>query len=169
MNRFKKGSYIKKLNALYQQIAETVNQMIPEEWENFHFYAQVSDTGGGTYFYYKSNEYNEYVYSLDIPKLYKLDEKKFKELKRSLLPTSEEIRNVFKENDQEPWDSFTMSLQKSGKFKMHFDYTNWFDTEYSFSDQMIIWKYKYLNEKPQDQKLQQFVEKHLLEYPENPI
>ncbi|MBC2035445.1 antitoxin YezG family protein [Listeria booriae] len=159
----------KKLNALYKQIAETVNQMIPEEWEDFHFYAQVSDTGGGTYFYYKSTGYNEYVYSLDIPELYKLDEKKFKALKRSLLPMSEEIRNIFKENDQEPWYSFTMSLQKNGKFKMHFDYTNWFDTEYSFSDQMIIWKYKYLNEKPQDQKLQQIIDKYLLEYPENPI
>lgn len=62
-----------------------------------------------------------------------------------------------------------MSLQKNGKFKMHFDYTNWFDTEYSFSDQMIIWKYKYLDEKPQDMKLQQVIEKYLAEYPSNPI
>lgn len=52
---------------------------------------------------------------------------------------------------------------------MHFDYTNWFDTEYSFSDQMIIWKYKYLDEKPQDMKLQQVIEKYLAEYPSNPI
>ncbi|WP_430539445.1 immunity protein YezG family protein [Listeria rocourtiae] len=55
--------------------------MIPEDWEDFHFYAQVSDTGGGAYFYYNSIDYNEYLYILDIPKLYKLDEKKFKELK----------------------------------------------------------------------------------------
>lgn len=40
----------KILNDLYRQIAETVNEMIPESWGKFYFYAQISDDGGGTYF-----------------------------------------------------------------------------------------------------------------------
>ncbi|MDF9518698.1 immunity protein YezG family protein, partial [Bacillus cereus] len=43
-----------KLNRLYREIAETVHAMIPEEWEKFYFYAQISETGGGTYFYYNT-------------------------------------------------------------------------------------------------------------------
>lgn len=39
------------MNKLYREIAETVNEMIPEEWEKFYFYAQISETGGGTYFF----------------------------------------------------------------------------------------------------------------------
>lgn len=34
----------KELNKLYREIAETVNEMIPEEWEKFYFYAQISET-----------------------------------------------------------------------------------------------------------------------------
>lgn len=41
----------KEMNQIYNQIAETVNEMIPEEWEKFYYYAQISETGGGTYFF----------------------------------------------------------------------------------------------------------------------
>ncbi|HDR7619421.1 TPA: DUF600 family protein, partial [Bacillus mycoides] len=46
----------KEMNKLYREIAETVNEMIPEEWEKFYFYAQISETGGGTYFFYNTPE-----------------------------------------------------------------------------------------------------------------
>ncbi|MCT2347683.1 antitoxin YezG family protein, partial [Niallia taxi] len=37
-----------RLNDLYRKIAETVNEMIPEQWERFYYYAQISEDGGGT-------------------------------------------------------------------------------------------------------------------------
>lgn len=36
----------KRLNDFYRKIAETVNAMIPESWEEFYFYARVSEDGG---------------------------------------------------------------------------------------------------------------------------
>lgn len=39
------------MNQIYNQIAETVNEMIPEEWEKFHYYAQISETGAGHTFF----------------------------------------------------------------------------------------------------------------------
>ncbi|MBC1779015.1 immunity protein YezG family protein [Listeria booriae] len=159
----------RELNSQYKKIAELVNKMIPEPWEIIHLYAQISDTGGGVYFYYKSEQYEDYVYSLELTKLYNINKAEHDKNEYELYKLAKKLQAIFKENNQEPWYSFTMSLQKNGKFKMHFDYTNWFDTEYSFSDQMIIWKYKYLDEKPQDQKLQQIIDKYLLEYPKNPI
>lgn len=39
-----------EVNQLHKEIAEIVNEMIPEKWEKFYFYAQISETGGGTYF-----------------------------------------------------------------------------------------------------------------------
>ncbi|AKP77690.1 hypothetical protein AS52_02729 [Priestia megaterium Q3] len=40
-----------EMKQLHKKIAETVNKMIPEEWGKFYFYAQISETGGGTYFF----------------------------------------------------------------------------------------------------------------------
>ncbi|MBE5099389.1 DUF600 family protein [Bacillus aryabhattai] len=69
-------------------------------------------------------------------------------------------------NHQELWYSFTMFLDSNGKFNLHYDYTNWFDTKYSFSDQMMIWKRKYLGEEPRDKAL---VAKYDSEFPNDPI
>ncbi|EEK78168.1 TIGR01741 family protein [Bacillus cereus] len=160
----------KKLNRLYREIAETVNEMIPAEWEKFYFYAQISETGGGTYFYYNTPEDREdFNYSVKIPFHFAVDKIEFRRNKRKLFELSDELRNVFKDNHQELWYSFTMSLEHSGKFNMHFDYTNWFDTEYSFSDQMIIWKHKYLGEVPIDENDKELINKYDNEFPNNPI
>lgn len=159
-----------ELNKLNQQIAETVNEMIPEEWEKFHFYAQISESGGGTYFFYKTlDDLKDYQYSLEIPFKYIMDKEEFKNNKRKLFKLSDELRGVFVENNQELWYSFTMTLKNDGSFKLHFDYTDWFDTEYSFSDQMLIWKYKYLNEVPNDEKHKKMIEKYYSEFSSDPI
>ncbi|MEH7271866.1 immunity protein YezG family protein, partial [Bacillus toyonensis] len=121
-----------KLNRLYREIAETVHAMIPEEWEKFYFYAQISEAGGGTYFVYNNFRNKEnYKYSVEIPFKYEVNEEEFERKEDSLYKVCKELRNVFKDNQQELWYSFTMSLEHSGEFNMHFDYTNWLDTEYS--------------------------------------
>ena len=159
----------KEMNRLYREIAETVNEMIPEDWNKFYFYAQISENGGGTYFFYNTLEYKQYKYSLEIPLKYQIDEDEFERKEDLLYKLSKELRSVFKENEQELWYSFTMSLESSGKFKLHYDYTNWFETEYSFSDQMIIWKYKYLGEISTDENYKALIDKYHNEFPNNPI
>ena len=159
----------KEMNKIYREIAETVNEMIPEDWNKFHFYAQISETGGGTYFFYNTLENKQYKYSLEVPFKYQIDEDEFERKEDVLLKLSKELRKIFKDNEQELWYSFTMSLESSGKFKLHYDYTNWFDTEYSFSDQMMIWKNKYLGDIPTDEKNKALIDKYLNEFPNNPI
>lgn len=160
----------KKLNDLYRQIAETVNEMIPEQWERFYFYAQISEDGGGTYFFYQpANNPDVYEYSLEIPFKYQVDEKEFKFNERKLFSLAEEMREIFKSEGQEPWYSFTLNLERTGKLTIHYDYTNWFNTEYSFSDQMIIWENKYLGEIPKDENYKALIDKYHSEFPKNPI
>ncbi|MBJ7929460.1 MULTISPECIES: antitoxin YezG family protein [Bacillus cereus group] len=159
----------KEMNRLYREIAETVNEMIPEDWNKFYFYAQISENGGGTYFFYNTLENKQYKYSVEIPFKYQIDEDEFERKEDILYKLSKELRNVFKDNQQELWYSFTISLESSGKFKLHYNYTNWFDTEYSFSDQMIIWKNKYLGEVPNDVEYKALIDKYHSEFPNNPI
>ncbi|MGY1462882.1 antitoxin YezG family protein [Bacillus toyonensis] len=159
----------KEMNRLYREIVETVNEMIPEDWNKFYFYAQISENGGGTYFFYNTLENKQYKYSVEIPFKYQIDEDEFERKEDILYKLSKELRKVFKDNQQELWYSFTMTLESSGKFKMHYDYTNWFNTEYGFSDQMIIWKNKYLGEVPNDGEYKALIDKYHSEFPNNPI
>lgn len=158
-----------EMNRLYREIAETVNEMIPEDWNKFYFYAQISKNGGGTYFFYNTLENKQYKYSVEIPFKNQIDEDEFERKEDVLYKLSKELRKVFEDNEQELWYSFTMSLESSGTFKLHYDYTNWFDTEYSFSDQMIIWKNKYLGEVPNDENNKALIDKYYSEFPNNPI
>lgn len=86
-----------KLNRLYREIAETVHAMIPEEWEKFYFYAQISEDGGGTYFFYNNFRNKEnYKYSVEIPFKYEVDEEEFERKEDFLYKLSKELRNVSK-------------------------------------------------------------------------
>ncbi len=157
------------MNRLYREIAETVNEMIPEDWNKFYFYAQISENGGGTYFFYNTLENKQFKYSLEIPFKYQIDEDEFERKEDVLYKLSKELTKVFKDNEQELWYSFTLKLERTGKLNVHFDYTNWFDTEYSFSDQMIIWKNKYLGEVPNDEYGKALIAKYHTEFPNDPI
>ncbi|MCA0174646.1 immunity protein YezG family protein [Bacillus sp. RAR_GA_16] len=156
-----------EMNSLYRKLAETVNDMIPEEWMECYLYAQISETGGGTYFFYNTNE-QDYKYSLEIP-FNEIDEDEFEAMEDLLYKFSKELREVFSENGQEPWYSFTMSLKRKGPFHIHFDYTDWFNTEYSFSDQMMIWKNKYLGEQSVDDSAKKIIKKYHIDFPQDPI
>ncbi|PFK77603.1 cytoplasmic protein [Priestia megaterium] len=158
-----------QLQELYQEIAETVNNMIPEEWEKFYFYAQIDESGGRTYFFYKYIRDHSYKYSLDILKHFNISELEFNNEEDKLFDLSEQLREIFKENNQELWYSFTLMLDQTGKFSVSFDYTDWFNTDYGFVAQKKIWKYKYLNEVPIDEKTKNLIEQYLKEYPHNPI
>ena len=59
--------------------------MIPEDWDEFYFYAQISETGGGTYFFYNTFEDEQYKYSLEIPFKYQVDEDEFERKEDKLI------------------------------------------------------------------------------------
>ncbi|WP_371400179.1 antitoxin YezG family protein [Priestia megaterium] len=157
------------MKQLHKEIAETVNKMIPEEWGKFYFYAQISENGGGTYFFYNTLENKHYKYSLEIPFKYEINEDEFERQEDVLYQLSKELRNIFKSNHQELWYSFTMSVDSNRKLNIHYDYTNWFDTKYSFSDQMMIWKRKYLGEEASEEKGRALIAKYDSEFPNDPI
>ena len=41
-----------KLNELYKEISQQVNDMIPTEWDNFCFNGEVKEGEGGVFFFY---------------------------------------------------------------------------------------------------------------------
>jgi hypothetical protein len=55
---------------------------------------------------------------LKIPFEYDVDKQEFKKCKRKLFELSNQLRNIFANNHQELWYSFTMSLDSNGEFKL---------------------------------------------------
>ncbi|MBU7592612.1 immunity protein YezG family protein [Metabacillus halosaccharovorans] len=135
-----------ELNELYKQIAQQVNDIIPIEWSDFYFNGEVKDKEGGVFFFFTPIESNEPVYSHDIPDIYPIDESVYEEELHKLFELTVKLQQVFIDNDQEPWFSVTLLLNALGKLNVHFDYTNWHDSEFGPAARIEYFEYKYVSQ-----------------------
>lgn len=140
----------KKMNDLYRIIAETIDQMIPVEWAEFYFNGEVENGEGGVFFFFKPINVDDYVYSLDIPNKYNINSNEYNQLENRLFKTTNDLKNIFLENGQEPWFSITMKLTSEGKLHIEYDYTKWGESNFGPSDRLEYWESKYLNNIPQN-------------------
>ncbi|BBP89630.1 hypothetical protein BsIDN1_32480 [Bacillus safensis] len=64
-------------NEVYQEILNTINEIIPVDWENVLLYAEILDDSREVYFFFfNTNKQQEYIYSHDIPDIFEVSEKK---------------------------------------------------------------------------------------------
>lgn len=140
-----------KMNDLYREIAEIINELIPEDWEDFYFNSEVGNGEGGVFFFFKPTSKHDYVYCRDILKKYNINSDIYNELMRNLLKVTNSLKNLFLENGQEPWFSITMKLTSEGKLNIEYDYTKWRESSFGPSDRLEYWESKYLNNIPQDE------------------
>jgi len=67
-----------KLDSMYQSIAQTVMEMIPEEWTKVYVYTERMDGVQSNYFYYYPTADEEPVQIFNIPELFQVDEESSK-------------------------------------------------------------------------------------------
>ncbi|KML23428.1 immunity protein YezG family protein [Rossellomorea marisflavi] len=139
-------SFENELNELYKQIAQQVNDLIPIEWSDFYFNGEVKDKEGGVFFFFTPIDSNEPVYSHDIPDIYPIDESVHDEEMHKLFELTVKLQQVFIDNDQEPWFSVTLLLNALGKLNVHFDYTNWHESEFGPAARIEYFEYKYVSQ-----------------------
>ena len=77
-----------QLGKIYQQIGETIVEMIPEEWEKVYLYAEVSEGFSYVYFYYYPVNHSSPVYFLDIPEKFHISDTEFDEIRHQLFEKS---------------------------------------------------------------------------------
>lgn len=134
-----------ELNQIYEKIVQQINNIIPIEWEKFSFNAEVKDEEGGVFFFFKPKGGKEYIYSHYIPNLYGIDKKSYNKELHNLFNIAIELQNIFIHNNQEPWFSVTLLVNDKGKLNVHFDYTNWHESEFGPTERIKYFEYKYLN------------------------
>lgn len=112
----------KKMEQLYQQIANTLVNIVPEEWKKIFLYAEYREGYKKVFFYYYPIRGVKPVYSLDITDLYNIDEDEFDELENELYDYFSRLWWEFKEQEQEQWTNLTFILENTGKMKMNYGY-----------------------------------------------
>lgn len=160
-------SFELELNKLYKDIAQQVNEMIPTEWENFYFNGEVKEGEGGLFFFFTPKGEKEHVFSHHIPKLYSVDKRGYNKELHKLFQLTVELQKVFTDNDQEAWFSVTLLLNDTGKLNVHFDYTNWHESEYGPSARIEYFEYKFVSKNKKELDLDLI--KRMKEFEKNSI
>jgi uncharacterized protein (TIGR01741 family) len=135
-----------KMEELYQQIGETLVEIIPEEWSKILLYAQVNEGSTSVYFYYYPMGKKEPEYCHDIHIKWDMPEDEYDRLEMKLFDLFNDLWNKFKTQKQEQWTNLTLTLESSGNIDINYDYTNVEDND-PYEDQ-VIWCYKNLGFMP---------------------
>lgn len=135
-----------KIADLYQNIAVTVNEIIPEEWSKVLIYAEVQEDVSKVGFYYYPEREGNPVFVLEIPELFEVDEDHIDQLRHELSGCFEELWKEYAQENQDIWTSLTFILDATGQFKIDFEYEDL--SEVDDFERQIIWRYKYLGLEP---------------------
>ncbi|WP_458121846.1 antitoxin YezG family protein [Paenibacillus sp. Z6-24] len=147
---------------IYQKLASAINDIIPTDWEKVYFYGEVLEDSSGVYFYFNTVEDPQtYIYVHEIPELYNIDEEEADDEVVALHAICKELKEAFRENKQELWTNFTMTLDNTGHFKVDYDYTDLLNIEIPDYKRKAIWKYDYLGMTPTHPGILAFLNKYL--------
>jgi len=148
-----------ELNELYRQIVQQIDDIIPIKWSNLYFNSEVKDKNGGVFFFFTPIDSNESVYSHDIPYMYLIEESVYDKELHKLFELTAKLQQIFIDNDQQPWFSVTLLLNSVGKLTIHFDYTNWYESEFGPTDRIDYFEYKYISKNKEQLDLMERMKK----------
>lgn len=150
-----------KMVEIYQEIAMTLNDIIPEEWAKVFVYAEVREDATKVGFYYYPVDQDKPVHVLEITELFEVNEEYIDQLRYKLYDCFEELWNEFIQNDQDVWTNLTFILERTGQFKIDFDYADL--SEVDDFERQVIWRYKYLGIEPliEQKRARQIFENYL--------
>ena len=148
-----------KLNEMYQEIANHINDMIPTEWEQVYTMAYIDEEGGEVFFNYTKLDSDNLHYYTDIPKDYNVSEKMFSKLSFTLYKLFKRLRELFIENNQELWTSCEFDFTKEGKLNVSFDYIEWKNSGFGPLAREYYYEYKKFGILPEKKKKKNKVKK----------
>ncbi|MCU7558154.1 antitoxin YezG family protein [Macrococcus capreoli] len=137
------------INKKIIEIVEYVNEMIPEEWDEFYVNGDINGEEGGIFFYYRIND--EWIYSHDMYEIYEgYSNEQYEEDWYQLFDIAVELQQIFRDHDQPIWSNVILHVDENMKLTTEFDYADWSNTErYGMpSLYLAFFKYFYLGINP---------------------
>ena len=130
------------LNKMYQEIANKINEMIPVEWERVYTMAYMNEESEEVFFNYTTPGSEELHYYTAIPKEHSVSKKIFDGLLDELYECFEKLRDLLKEENQEPWTSCEFDFNNEGKLNVSFDYIDWKNSGFGQISRDYYYEYK---------------------------
>ena len=127
---------------IYQQIANTLVNIVPKEWGKIFLYAEIREGYKKVFFYYHTQYKEKPVYSHDITDLFNIYEDDYDELEDELYNCFTRLWDEFKVQEQEQWTSLTFILDSTGKMKINYGYED--ISELSPIEKQDKWEAEYL-------------------------
>ncbi|MGK0578006.1 immunity protein YezG family protein, partial [Macrococcus capreoli] len=117
------------INKKIIEIVEYVNEMIPEEWDEFYVNGDINGEEGGIFFYYRIND--EWIYSHDMYEIYEgYSNEQYEEDWYQLFDIAVELQQIFRDHDQPIWSKVILHVDENMKLTTEFDYADWYNSEY---------------------------------------
>ena len=113
-----------RLSPLYPKLARQAVSMTPVEWDNLYYLGEV-EPGKASYssvFYIRESKTGNIVRSNDFPKIYGTSKADYMIQWKMLNDTLLEIYQCFLDSEHKPWEQLSLTLEKTGKFNVHFNY-----------------------------------------------
>lgn len=152
---------LEKLDTLHGKIAQTVNEMIPKDWDEVCLYAEILDDSAEINFYYRLKGENEYRYSHNIPEDHNVSESIYNEYLIKLHDLFEELQQAYVLINPEKWTNLTLKLDANGKFSLDLDYEDVLNQGMYSSEREAIWAYEHLGIYPKRESLREFLEEYI--------
>ncbi|WP_423055771.1 immunity protein YezG family protein [Bacillus atrophaeus] len=124
-------------------------------------YAEILDGSREVYFFFQTPEYDECIYSHDIPEQFRVSKKIYTELLIDLQELFKQLHNEFKENNLEAWTNLTLNLENNGTFSIDYDYEDVIESTLDEYQRQMIWEYNNLGIFPEDEEDIEFVKYYL--------
>ena len=119
---------------MYNEIAQSLVQVLPENWEDVMLYTHVREYGYEIFFYVKVDD--KYIGCFNMEKRYgiSMDE---------IMDCFDEIYDIlYPDYQKKGWFSASVRLSNDGKMLMYYDYDDHTEDEDEYH---VEWKKKYLS------------------------
>lgn len=126
------------LESTYLQITDVIGKIIPADWSKIVLYAKILDGSREVYFFFQTQENDEYIYSHDNPEQFQVSKKIYTELLIDLQELFKQLHNEFKENNPETWTNLTLNLESDGTFSI--DYEDVIESTLGEYQRQMIWE-----------------------------
>ncbi len=130
------------MELMYQQIANTLVDMISEEWDKIYLYAEYREGYKKVFFYYYPENKSKPIYSLDIIDIFNIDEDDFDRLENELYTCFTNLWLEFSQQELDSWSHLTYILDSNGKMKINYGYDDL--SEISPVEKQEKWESEYI-------------------------
>ncbi|MEK5007678.1 TIGR01741 family protein [Bacillus sp. FSL K6-3312] len=143
---------MEELEINYKKIAESINELIPCDWDKVWMYAEILDDSAEIVFYFNEQNEKEYVYGHQIPHKYNVSKSTYIHLLYELSEIFEELKKTYIQNGLGAWTTATLQLDVSRKFTIDFGYEDVYSLGIDNVQRIAVWEYENFGFLPDDEE-----------------